>query len=289
MNDDRGLLMNLAYRLLGSVTEAEDAVQEAYARWYALTDTGRGEILSPTGWLVTVTTRICLDVLGSARARREQYVGEWLPEPVPAQAQWTTATPPVDPADRVTLDDSLSMALLVVLEAMTPAERVAFVLHDVFKYSFAEVGEIVGRSPEASRQLASSARRRVRDSRSSKVSTTEHARVVAEFKSALDTGDLSALIRLLDPSATVIADGGGIVAASLERIEGAETIARYFLALHELQPDLNFQLTTVNGRVGLVGQDAAGTALAVASVAITQGLIDQIWVIRNPEKLAGWT
>ena len=116
----------------------------------------------------------------------------------------------------------------------------------------------------------------------------EHARVVAEFKNALDSGDLSALIALLDPSATVIADGGGVVAASLERIEGAETIARYFLALHERQPDLNFQLTSVNGQVGLVGQDAAGTALAVASVAITQGRIEQIWVIRNPEKLAGW-
>ena len=288
MNDDRGLLMNVAYRLLGSVTEAEDAVQDAYARWYAMSDSSRAEILSPTGWLVTVTTRICLDLLGSARARREQYVGEWLPEPVPAEARWTTATPTVDPADRVTLDDSLSMALLVVLEAMTPAERVAFVLHDVFRYSFAEVGEIVGRSPEASRQLASSARRRVRDSRATEISTAEHARVVTEFKAALETGDLTALVLLLDPSATAIADGGGVVLASLERIEGAETIARYLLDLYQRQPDLNFQLTTVNGQSGLVGRDAEGNTLAVASVAITQGLIDQIWVIRNPEKLAGW-
>ncbi len=288
MDNDRGLLMNVAYRLLGSVTEAEDAVQEAYARWYAMPDSSRAEIVSPTGWLVTVTTRICLDLLGSARARRERYVGEWLPEPVPADAQWTTATPTVDPADRVTLDDSLSMALLVVLESMSPAERVAFVLHDVFRYSFAEVGEIVGRSPEASRQLASSARRRLRDNRAAEVSTAEHTRVVTEFKAALETGELTALVRLLDPSATAIADGGGVVLASLERIEGAETIARYLLDLYRRQPDLNFQLTTVNGQSGLVGRDAAGNTLAVASVAITQGLIDQIWVIRNPEKLAGW-
>ena len=288
MDNDRGLLMNVAYRLLGSVTEAEDAVQEAYARWYAMPNSSRAEIVSPTGWLVTVTTRICLDLLGSARARRERYVGEWLPEPVPADAQWTTATPTVDPADRVTLDDSLSMALLVVLESMSPAERVAFVLHDVFRYSFAEVGEIVGRSPEASRQLASSARRRLRDNRAAEVSTAEHTRVVTEFKAALETGELTALVRLLDPSATAIADGGGVVLASLERIEGAETIARYLLDLYRRQPDLNFQLTTVNGQSGLVGRDAAGNTLAVASVAITQGLIDQIWVIRNPEKLAGW-
>ena len=288
MDDDRGLLMNVAYRLLGSVTEAEDAVQDAYARWYAMTDSSRAEILSPTGWLVTVTTRICLDLLGSARARRELYVGEWLPEPVPAAAQWTTATPTVDPADRVTLDDSLSMALLVVLESMTPAERVAFVLHDVFRYSFAEVGEIVGRSPEASRKLASSARRRLQNARGNAISPSEHARVVIEFRAALETGDVTALVRLLDPSATAIADGGGRVPSTLLRIEGAETIARYLLALYERQPDLSFQLTTVNGRAGLVGRDAAGTALAVASVAITQGLIQQIWVMRNPEKLAGW-
>jgi RNA polymerase sigma-70 factor (ECF subfamily) len=280
--------MNVAYRLLGSVSEAEDAVQEAYARWYAQTDSARAEILSPTGWLVTVTTRICLDLLGSARVRREQYVGEWLPEPVPADARWTTAMPAVDPADRVTLDDSLSMALLVVLESMTPAERVAFVLHDVFRYSFAEVSEIVGRSAEACRQLASSARRRLRNARANDISTAEHARVVAEFKVALETGDVTALIGLLDPSATAIADGGGVVSASLVSLEGAETIARYLLGLYQRQPDLNFQLTTVNGRAGLVGRDAAGTALAVASVAITQGLIEQIWVIRNPEKLAGW-
>lgn len=289
---DRRLLMNVAYRLLGSVSEAEDAVQEAYARWYALPDGSRQEIASSTGWLVTVTTRICLDVLGSARARRERYVGEWLPEPVPAGAQWTsqaTSDRTADPADRVSLDESLSMALLVVLESMTPAERVAFVLHDVFRYTFDEVGQIVGRSPQACRQLASSARRRVREARRDHISAGEHARVVSVFRTALETGDLASLIEILDPDATAIPDGGGLVRAAIEPIEGAETIARYLLGLYQLKPDLRFDITTVNGRAGLVGRDEAGQTLAVASVAIARGLIERIWIIRNPGKLTGWS
>ncbi|MET8545339.1 sigma-70 family RNA polymerase sigma factor, partial [Kitasatospora sp. NPDC004799] len=163
MNERRRLL-NLAYRMLGSLADAEDVVQETYARWYALPRREREGIASPGGWLTTVASRICLNLLGSARARRERYVGEWIPEPLPAGREWTDAAadPAADPADRITLDESVSMAFLVVLEAMTPAERVAFVLHDVFRYPFAEVAAIVGRSPAACRQLATSARRRVR-------------------------------------------------------------------------------------------------------------------------------
>src|SRR5262249_36166929 len=165
---ERRRLINLAYRLLGSLAEAEDAVQETYARWHALSPQQREAIESPGAWLTTVASRICLDLLGSARARRERYVGEWLPEPLPERSEWITERPdriPTDPADRVTLDESVSMAFLVVLESMTPAERVALILHDVFRYSFAEVAEIVGRSPAACRQLASAARRRIRASR----------------------------------------------------------------------------------------------------------------------------
>ncbi|MEV5463581.1 sigma-70 family RNA polymerase sigma factor, partial [Streptomyces cellulosae] len=142
---ERRQLINLAYRLLGSLAEAEDVVQETYARWYAMSPRQRDGIESPGGWLTTVAGRICLDLLGSARARRERYVGEWIPEPLPGRTEWVggrwddTAAEPADPADRVTLDESVTMAFLVVLESMTPAERVAFVLHDVFRYSFAEV------------------------------------------------------------------------------------------------------------------------------------------------------
>ena len=161
---ERRQLINVAYRLLGSLAEAEDAVQETYARWYALTPDQRDAIASPGAWLTTVTSRICLDQLGSARARRERYVGQWIPEPLPEPAEWIGSRPggPADPADRITLDESVSMAFLVVLESMTPAERVAFILHDVFGYPFTEIARIVGRTPAACRQLASSGRRRPR-------------------------------------------------------------------------------------------------------------------------------
>jgi RNA polymerase sigma factor (sigma-70 family) len=147
---ERRPLINLAYRLLGSLAEAEDAVQETYARWYAMSRAEQDAIASPGAWLTTVASRICLNALGSARARRETYVGEWIPEPLPGRTQWLTGRPggtATDPADRVTLDESVSMAFLVVLESMTPAERVAFVLHDVFRYPFADVAEIARRRP----------------------------------------------------------------------------------------------------------------------------------------------
>ncbi len=149
--NERRQLINLAYRLLGSLADAEDVLQETYARWYALSREQQDAIESPGAWMSKVASRMCLNMLTSARARRESYVGEWVPEPLPEPAI-------TDPADRVTLDESVTMAFLVVLESMTPAERVAFILHDVFRYSFAEVAEIVGRTPAACRQLASSAR-----------------------------------------------------------------------------------------------------------------------------------
>ena len=150
---ERRQLINLAYRLLGSLADAEDAVQETYARWYAMSPQQQEAIESPGGWLTKVASRICLDLLRSARARRERYVGEWLPEPLPDPAEWISGRPggtTADPADRVTLDESVSMAFLVVLDSMTPAERVAFILHDVFRYSFAEVAQVAGRTPAAS-------------------------------------------------------------------------------------------------------------------------------------------
>src|SRR5207248_3329492 len=163
--NERRQLINLAYRLLGSLAEAEDAVQETYARWYAMSREQQAAVQSPGAWLTTVASRICLDLLGSARARRERYVGEWLPEPLPGSAgpvMGSSGGAAADPADRITLDESVNMAFLVVLESMTPAERVAFILHDVFGYPFAEVAQIVGRTPAACRQLASSGRRRIR-------------------------------------------------------------------------------------------------------------------------------
>src|SRR3984885_923895 len=162
---ERRQLVNLTYRLMGSLAEAEDAVQETYARWYALSRQQRDAIESPAAWMTTVASRICLNLLGSARARRETYVGEWIPEPLPERTEWISGRPggtTSDPADRVTLDESVNMAFLVVLESMTPAERVAFIWHDVSRSPFAGGAEIAGGPPAACRQLPASARRRIR-------------------------------------------------------------------------------------------------------------------------------
>src|SRR3954470_3541730 len=190
---ERRQLINLAYRLLGSLAEAEDAVQEAYARWYAMTGQQREAVESAGAWLTTVASRVCLDLLGSARARRERYVGEWIPEPVPQPSEWSTTGTPADPADRITLDESVNMAFLVVLESMTSAERVAFILHDVFRYSFPEVAEIGGRPPAACRQLASSARRRLGAAESPTAPTAKQAGIVRHFKQAWEARDIGTL------------------------------------------------------------------------------------------------
>ena len=288
---ERRRLINLAYRLLGSLAEAEDAVQETYARWYAMTGQQQDAIESPGAWLTTVASRICLDLLGSARARRERYVGEWLPEPLPEPAEWTTRRPggtTADPADRVTLDESVSMAFLVVLESVTPAERVAFILHDVFRYPFAEVAEITGRTQAACRQLASSARRRIRASQAPATPAARQARILRVFKKAWEAKDIEALIGLLDPGATAIADSGGLVSAALHPIEGAEQIARYVVDLAGRAPSLTILERTVNGQPGLVAQ-LDGVTVAVAAFDLAGDRITHIWAVRNPDKLRPWT
>jgi RNA polymerase sigma factor (sigma-70 family) len=289
---ERRQLINLAYRLLGSLAEAEDAVQEAYARWYALSRHQQDAIESPGAWLTTVASRICLNLLGSARARREAYVGEWIPEPLPDAAQWASGRPggaTTDPADRITLDESVSMAFLVVLESMTPAERVAFILHDVFGYSFAEVAGIVGRTPAACRQLASSARRRIRAAQPPASPTARQAGLVRAFKAAWEATDITALIGLLDPAATVTADGGGLASAAPRPIEGGEQVARYLAELARAAPaTVRFLERTVNGQPGLVAQHD-GVTVTVFAFDVAGGRISHIWAIRNPEKLRPWT
>ncbi|MFD9415123.1 RNA polymerase sigma factor SigJ [Streptomyces goshikiensis] len=297
---ERRHLINLAYRLLGSLADAEDAVQETYTRWYAMSRKQQGAIESPGAWLTTVAGRVCLDVLGSARARRERYVGTWIPEPLPDRSEWvvgraddygTDPADSADPADRITLDESVNMAFLVVLESMTPAERVAFILHDVFRYPFAEVAEIVGRSPAACRQLASSGRRRIRAERATAAPAggpAGQAGLVRSFKEAWESKDIEALVALLDPEAVMTADGGGMVGAVLHPVEGAEDIAAYLIHIADKAPGLTLAERTVNGRPGLVAL-YRGVAVTVAAIDLADGRVSRIWAVRNPEKLGAWT
>ncbi|MEV1244568.1 RNA polymerase sigma factor SigJ [Nonomuraea sp. NPDC050022] len=286
---ERRQLINVAYRLLGSLAEAEDAVQEAYTRWYAMTRQQQDAIESPGAWLTTVTSRICLNLLGSARSRRETYVGEWIPEPLPEHTEWRPGDTAVDPADRVTLDESVNLAFLIVLESMTPAERVAFILHDVFCHSFAEVAEIVGRTPAACRQLASSARRRIRAARPSATPAAQRAGVVRDFKQAWQAKDIDALIGLLDPDATAIADGGGSAITFLHPIEGGEQVAHAWIELAgRVMNNMTFLERTVNGQPGLVAQED-GITVTVFAFEVVDDRIKRIWVVRNPDKLRRWT
>ncbi|QYX75338.1 RNA polymerase sigma factor SigJ [Streptomyces akebiae] len=301
VDGERRQLVNVAYRLLGSATEAEDAVQDAYARWYGLPSGRREEIESPGAWLTTVTGRICLDLLGSARARRERYVGAWLPEPLPDRTEWDGAgqvvhvggpahpvgpARPADPADQIVLDESVAMAFLVVLESMTPAERVAFVLHDVFRYPFAEIADVLGRSPGACKQLAASARRRV-GAAPAPVTAADRAEVVRHVKQAWESKDIAALVALLDPGAVMTADGGGMVGAVLRPVEGGAHIAQYMIAIADRAPGLELLERSVNGVPGLVAR-RDGIVMTVAAFDVADGRVTRIWAIRNPEKLRPW-
>ncbi|MEN3535948.1 RNA polymerase sigma factor SigJ [Microbispora sp. ZYX-F-249] len=272
----RPRLLGVAYGLLGSLDEAEDVVQDAWLRLRTAKAAGGDEIRDATGWLVVTVSRLALDVLRSARHRREEYVGPWLPEPVLMGP---------DPAERVTLDESMSMAMLVVLESLSPAERTAFVLHDVFGLTFAEVGAAVGRSPAACRQLAARARAHV-ESRAPRfdVDPAEHRRVVRAFARACLGDDLDALLALLDPDVVLRSDGGGRVRAARRPVLGAAKVARLLFGIrrfgsHELVP------VTVNGWPGLL-RYRDGRLVAVMGLSIARGRITAVDMVANPEKLA---
>src|SRR5690606_11631229 len=212
-------------------------------------------------------------------------------EPLPDGTEWTgplSGSASADPADRVTLDESITMAFLVVLESMTPAERVAFVLHDVFGYPFADVAEIVGRSTAACRQLASSARRRVRTAQRPPTPTARHAGIVREFRRAWQAKDVAALIALLDPDATATGDGGGLVSAAPRPVEGGEQVARYFVDLADKALGVTILDRTVNGQPGLVVQ-LDGRTVSVLACDVADEKIQHIWAVLNPEKLRPWT
>jgi RNA polymerase sigma-70 factor, ECF subfamily len=273
----RPRLVRVAYATVGSMAEAEDCVQEAWLRLRRVEDPAA--IRDLRAWLTTAVSRLALDALNRAQVRRERYVGPWLPEPLVEDASAQ------DPAERVTLDESVSMALLVVLERLTPAERTSFLLHDVFGLSFAEISGVVGRSPAAVRQLAARARHHVEDGRPRFPPTyAEQRELVAAFAAACAEGDLERLVALLDPDVVWRGDGGGKVAAHYGE-RGARPVAESMLLMAQ-RPPRHMGMVTVNGAPGLVLRDADGV-LSVISFTVDGGRISAIDVIRNPDKLGG--
>lgn len=284
---ERRHLLSVAFRMLGTIAEAEDAVQEAYIRWYRLDVEEREAIRVPRAWLTRVVSRICLNVLDSARRRRERYVGPWLPEPVPNEVFAVSPHSAVDPADQVTLDDSISTALLFVLESMTPAERVAFVLHDVFGVTFAEIADTVGRSPAACRQLAASARRRVRDARARRVPRAEHDKVVSAFAAAVRTGDVAALAAVLDPDVVLRSDGGGRVTAARRPVLGADKVARFLLGVARKNPRRTVEAQETADGLGFAVFEE-GTIHGILTLDVSRGRVSALWLMVNPDKLTFW-
>ena len=271
-------LVGVAYRVLGTVGESEDAVQEAFARYAAA---NRDAIVEPRAWLTTTTARICLDVLRSARVRREAYVGPWLPEPLVERLPAAD-----DPADEATRREDISLALLVVLEALTPEQRVAFVLPDVFAVPFDEVADVLHTSTEAARQLASRARRAVADGRvRHTASRAEQQRVLAAFLDAVAGGDLDGILRLLAPDVSAVGDGGGVVPAGRHPLVGADVVARFFAGLYRQavkRGPVETEFVLVNGDVGVYQRSPFPLVMAFA---VADGRITGIYDVVNPAKL----
>ncbi len=270
----RDRLFGIAYRMLGSVTDAEDVVQEAFLRRQRA-----GPVDAPDAYLTTIVTRLCIDHLRSARMRRETYVGPWLPEPLvrPHEAS---------PADEAELADTLSMAFLIVLERLSPVERAVFLLHDVFGYAFDEIAPMVGKTAVNCRQIAHRARRRLREARPRfDASPGEQARLAERFASAVHEGDLDALLTLLARDAVLYSDGGGKVAAALRPIRTASHVARFLVGLsRKTPPGFRVVPAAVNGAPGYV-VTRAGVPENVIALHVEAGRIREVYVVRNPDKL----
>ena len=271
--------------MLGSMAEAEDAVQEAYLRWH---ETDRARVEIPRAFLMTTVTRICLDVLKSARVRREEYVGPWLPDPV-------TDTAALAPDTQTEMADDLSVALLLALERLSPLERAAFLLHDVFVYSFTQVAHALGRHGAACRRLASRARARVREAApagaiptraGSRAVDTRHTELLSAFITASRSGDVTRLTRFLASDAKLITDGGGKVAAALNVIEGADRVAAFVAgAVRKGWTDeMTVHFDTINGLPGMMMSGPNGL-LQTTAFEIEGDLVKAIYVVRNPDKL----
>ncbi|HYE88802.1 MAG TPA: sigma-70 family RNA polymerase sigma factor [Vicinamibacterales bacterium] len=284
----RRRLLGLAYRMLGSIAEAEDAVQETYLRWH---ETDRGRIADARAFLATTTTRICLDVLKSSRVKREQYVGPWLPDPI-------TDTASLAPDAQTELAEDLSVALLLALDRLTPLERAAFLLHDVFDYPFSDVANALGRNEAACRQLASRARARMREARPQGAAplrpgssaavdlAPKHAALMSAFMSASQSGDVEGLTRLLASDARFVSDGGGKVPAALNVVQGANRVAALVAGLVRKgwNQDWTIRFETINGLPGVI-ISAPGRLVQTTAFELEGEVVKAIYVVRNPDKL----
>ena len=279
--DLRPLLFSIAYRMLGSVSEAEDVVQESFIRYQrALAD--ETAVASPKAWLSAVVTRAAIDHLRSARVRRETYVGEWLPEPL------VTDEGAGDPAEIAAQADSLSMSFLVLLERLTPVERAVFLLHDIFDYDFEEIGRIVGKTAATCRQHAVRARRFIADRRPRfDASEAERDELVRGFLAAATNGDLDGLIGVLAEDVVVHGDGGGKVPQWARPIEGVDKVARMFAALGDQIRRLGASMEPhrINGQPGVIFRGPHGGVFSVMSFEVVDGRVATIRSVVNPEKL----
>ncbi|AMY11999.1 RNA polymerase sigma factor SigJ [Luteitalea pratensis] len=281
----RRRLLGLAYRMLGSMADGEDAVQETYLRWHAV---DRDRVVEPRAFLMTTTTRICLDMLTSARARREEYVGPWLPEPV-------VDTAALAPDSHTELAEDLSIALLLTLDRLSPLERAAFLLHDVFEFSFTEVAGALERSEPACRQLAARARAHVRASRPRGTSAPtgrpgeideKHAQLMSAFVAACRSGDLDALMRMLASDVRVVTDGGGRVVAALNVLEGADRAARFLVGATQKgwREYFTLRFATINGLPGIIVDGPEGP-VQTSAFEIDDDVVRALYVVRNSDKL----
>ncbi len=278
----RPLLLSIAYRMLGSVAEAEDVVQEAFLRYQHVHAERPAEVDSPRAYLSAVVTRLAIDQLRSARARRERYVGEWLPEPV------VTEETPLEGARYVEEADSLSLVFLLLLERLTPVERAVFLLHDVFDYRYDEIARIVGKSEENCRQLASRARRHVREEKP-RFETSRRLReeLADRFFAAIGDGDLDGLVEMLARDAVVYGDGGGKAPSWPRPIAGRERVAKLLAGVGRQGRELgvSFRRAEINGQPGAMFFDPDGRLINVVILDIADGLVQTVRSIVNPDKL----
>lgn len=277
----RPLLFSIAYRMVSSVSEAEDLVQESFLRLHRALERGE-EIRSPKAYLSAVITRLAIDHLRSARVRREQYVGTWLPEPL-----MTEGTD--DAAAAAELGDTLSMAFLLLLETLSPVERAAFVLHDVFGYGYDEVADIVGKSNDNARQLTARARKHIDERRPRFEASREKRDELANaFLAATLDGDVKRLESMLATDAAAWGDGGGKADAILAPIHGRTQVARFLAAIGRIavRDEVTVRATEVNGQPALIGRDAGGQVLAVLTLETSGGTVHAVRGVVNPDKLA---